>query len=87
MRTFAFALAIASANAFYSYVADGPEWEAKSAAEKRDYIWNQVTYDSESGRYHYLKIMTEDMNLSFDATGDEMPCTFNVSDKVPTSCR
>jgi hypothetical protein len=83
MRTFAFALAMAVANAIYTVDTDGPKWEALTASEKRDTLWDKITADTTSGRYHYVRMLIEDMNLTFDAPGDELPCSWTGCRKKP----
>ena len=55
--------------------AHGDEYIAKSAAEKSDFLWEQITSNDHSGNYLSLPdVLVENMKDTFDTPGDDMPC-------------
>ena len=54
-----------------------PEYLAQTASCKKRQIWNKVTADRSINRWFdgpdLMPLFTQDMNLSFDHTGDTMP--------------
>ena len=54
-----------------------PEWFALSASCKKRYLWKKIIADKRLNRWFegpdLLPLFTQDMNLSFDHTGDTMP--------------
>lgn len=55
--------------------AHGDDYIAKSAAEKEDFLWEQITSDASSGSWLHLPgVLIESMAPTFDTPGDDMPC-------------
>ena len=56
-------------------IAHGDEYIAKSASDKLDFLWEQITSDSSSGSWLNLPgVLIEGMKETFDSPGDDMPC-------------
>ena len=55
--------------------AHGDDYIAKSASDKLDQLWTQITSDSSSGSWLHLPgVLIEGMKETFDTPGDDMPC-------------
>ena len=55
--------------------AHGDDYIAKSASDKTDFLWEQITSDSSSGSWlHLAGVLVESMKPVFEAPGDDMPC-------------
>ena len=55
--------------------AHGDDYIAKSAADKSDFLWEQITSDSSSGSWLHLPgVLIESMKPTFETPGDDMPC-------------
>ena len=71
-KTLFFAV-VAAANTYPD--AHGDAYIEMSASDKLDQLWEQITSDTTSGTWANLaNLLKEDMDPTFDAPGDDMPC-------------
>ena len=74
MKSIAIALIASIVNAGYTPVANSPDYIAKSATEKMDILWEQITANTTPGDWHIPGLLFEGMNETMDSPGDEFPC-------------